>query len=57
MARPTKLDAEVTARLVQLLRGIAPRTFFEWLARGEGRGRGDAPYRDLREAVERARCR
>jgi hypothetical protein len=36
--------------------GISQRTFHPWMMRGRSEARQDAPYRELRERVERARA-
>jgi transposase len=68
--RPSKLDEDVVARLLQVLRvggypeaaaevaGIHAATYYRWMARGEAAGDEpkDAPFRDFRERVEQARA-
>lgn len=68
MPQPSKLTAEMQDRIVRVIRaggsyelaasvaGVSERTFYVWLERGKRTGRRDAPYRVLREAVERARA-
>lgn len=68
MARPSKLTPEVRERIVAVLRsgayvqqaaeaaGIGRSTFDDWMRRGESEAEKDAPYRELREAVEQARA-
>lgn len=68
MARPSKLTPEVRERIVAVLRsgayvqqaaeaaGIGRSTFDDWMRRGESEAKEDAPYRELREAVEQARA-
>lgn len=64
MARPTKLTAGVRDRIVQAIRtgnyaepsaraaGVAPSTYYRWLARGEREQAGI--YRDFHDAVRLA---
>jgi transposase len=68
--RPSELTPEVTERVCQVLRagnylevaavaaGISRSTCYDWLKRGdpEGTAPADAPYRDFRESVEKARA-
>jgi len=68
MGRPTKLTLEVQVTIVQAIHGRSPRetaaryagidrsTFYRWLERGDpdGEAEADAPFRDFRDAVERA---
>jgi transposase len=68
MRPPTKLDDDVQARIAAVVRaggtlalaaqatGVGERTVHRWLARGERGGTANAPYRQFREAVERARA-
>jgi transposase len=63
VARPTKLDAEVTDKIVSAIRagnfaraaaeyaGIAESTFYDWLKRGQD---GDPGFSEFSEAVTRA---
>jgi class 3 adenylate cyclase len=69
MARPTKLTPELMTGIVTLIQhavhptvaaasfGVASSTFFEWIARGEGRserGMGDPLYMEFADAVRAA---
>lgn len=66
--RPSKLTEELRERIVSLVAagnplsvaaeasGVARSTLHAWLKRGEGTGRGDAPYRVFVAAVEQARA-
>lgn len=68
MPQPAKLTREVQERIVQVIRaggshelaaavaGVSERSLYAWLERGTRRGRRDATYRALRNAVERARA-
>lgn len=68
MGRPTKLTAEVQDRIVGALRagsyqetaaryaGISPKTFYEWMNRGESDDPEQTLFREFREAVERAKA-
>lgn len=68
VGRPSGLGADVTARIVQIIKaggfqesaaaaaGISRRTFYSWLARGDSDAPEDEPYREFREAVERAKA-
>ena len=68
MARPTKLTAEVSEKIVRAIRagnypevaaghaGIHAATYYRWMERGELEGDApeDDPYRQFRAEVERA---
>lgn len=68
MARPTKLTAEVSERIVRAIRAgnypevaarhaaVHPSTYYRWMERGELEGEApeDDPYRHFRSEVERA---
>jgi len=68
VGRKTKLDDELTGRLVALLRagnyivvacravGIGGTTYKQWMARGRSGKAADEPYRSFRERVEVARA-
>lgn len=63
--QPTKCTPETQERICQLIRagttvevaaeasGIAASTYYGWMQRGQGK---EQPWRDFREAVERARA-
>jgi transposase len=64
--RPSSLTPELHARIVEMLAsgaylpvalravGVPRQTFAAWLARGTSERESDAPFRDLKEAVEHA---
>jgi len=66
--RPTALDESVVEALVTMLKagnylnvavraaGIGMQTYRDWLKRGQSSALVDAPYRDMRERVEKARA-
>ncbi len=68
MARPSKLTAEVSEKIVRAIRagnypevaarhaGVHPSTYYRWMERGELEGSApeDDPYRQFRAEVERA---
>ncbi len=68
MARPSKLTAEVSEKIVRAIRagnypevaaghaGVHPATYYRWMERGalEGSAPEDDPYRQFRSEVERA---
>ncbi len=68
MARPSKLTAEVSEKIVRAIRagnypavaaahtGVHPSTYYRWMERGEldGDAPEDDPYRRFRAEVERA---
>lgn len=68
MARPTKLSAEVSERIVRAIRagnfpevaarhaGVHPSTYYRWRERGalEGEASEDEPYCHFRAEVDRA---
>ncbi len=68
MARPSKLTAEVSEKIVRAIRagnypevaaghaGIHPATYYRWMERGalEGDAAEDDPYRRFRSEVDRA---
>jgi hypothetical protein len=68
--RPTKLTPDVQETIVKALlagnyaitaaacAGIDASTYYRWLERGdpEGTAKGDAPYREFRATVERAKA-
>lgn len=68
VGRPSLLDDDVANNVVTMLRagnyltvatraaGIGMQTFRDWLKRGESSKTADAPYRDFRARVERARA-
>jgi transposase len=68
MGRPTKLTPEVQDKIVAALRagnyqetaamyaGVEARTFYRWMERGESDGTEDEPYRQFRQAVEKAKA-
>jgi transposase len=68
MARPPKIDDQLTDRIVTLVRvgtpvtgaaqtaGIGRSTFYAWMERGESQAAADAPYRQFRESIEKARA-
>jgi hypothetical protein len=68
MGRPTKLNPEVQDKIVAALRagnyqetaamyaGVEARTFYRWMKRGESDGTEDEPYRQFRQAVEKAKA-
>jgi len=66
MARPTKLTPETQQKIITAIQagnyqetaakyaGITPNTFYQWMHKGEG-PKAKTPYREFREAVEKAR--
>jgi len=68
MARPTKLTPELRERICGVIRtgayvaqaaeaaGIGRSTFDDWMRRGKSDAEKDAPYRELRIAVEHAKA-
>jgi transposase len=66
MARPTKLNDELTRQIARMIRagnsvevlcdvvGIGESTFYDWLERGKSDARNDALYRRFRAAVLKA---
>jgi hypothetical protein len=66
--RPSKLTLELRGRIVTLVAagnplsvaaeacGVRRQTLHEWVKRGEGTGRADAPYRAFAAAVAQARA-
>lgn len=67
MGRPLKLDQGLQDTICDAIRagnyseiaaryaGIAPTTFYRWMSMGEGE-EAQSPYKEFREAVERARA-
>lgn len=67
-ARPSLLTPQLADELVQLLQagnyvavacravGISAKTFRDWMKRGATSAAKNAPYRELRERVDRARA-
>jgi hypothetical protein len=70
VGRPIQLDEQATERIIAVLAaggyaetaaaaaGVSRRTFFDWLDRGDpdGTAEADAPFREFRAKVERARA-
>ncbi len=68
MPYPSKFTPEVRERIVRLIAagnpavvaaeaaGVAERTFYAWLERGQQTGKAARPYREFRAAVQAARA-
>ena len=70
VGRPSKLDAESAERIISVLKiggyvetaaavaGVSKQSFFNWMERGDPAGKkaADAPFREFREQVEKARA-
>ena len=66
MTRPTKLDDNITSRLIEAFKlgqtsittachyaGIGERTYYTWMEKGEA---GEEPYAQFRQDIEKARA-